>query len=244
MTYKPFTYLIGWSKHNKWYYGSRTSKNCHPDDLWETYFTSSKYVKQFREEHGEPDVIEIRKIFDCKEKCIKWESKFLGKIDAVNSNYWLNKHIPGQKFIGTSFSEQRKHEYSIKFSGKNNPRFGVILTEDIKNKIKVANLGKKHSEDSKQKMSISRKGRKAWNKGIPHTEETKQKMKGRQNRLGKNLSEESKLLISEKAKERFKDKTNHPRYGKISGFSGKAHSPETILKMKLAATKRKEVSCQ
>lgn len=39
--YTPYTYLIGWSKHNIWYYGKRTAKNCHPNDFWVTYFTSS-----------------------------------------------------------------------------------------------------------------------------------------------------------------------------------------------------------
>lgn len=43
-----YTYLIGWSNHNKWYYGRRTAKNCHPNEFWKTYFTSSKYVKEFR----------------------------------------------------------------------------------------------------------------------------------------------------------------------------------------------------
>jgi len=38
----PYTYLIGWSNLNTWYYGRRTSKNCHPSDLWQKYFTSSK----------------------------------------------------------------------------------------------------------------------------------------------------------------------------------------------------------
>lgn len=53
----PYTYLIGWSNQNKWYYGVRTAKNCHPGDLWTTYFTSSKYVKQFITQYGEPDII-------------------------------------------------------------------------------------------------------------------------------------------------------------------------------------------
>lgn len=38
------------------------------------------------------------------------------------------------------------------------------------------NLGRKATDETKAKMSESRKGRKAWNKGIPHTEEAKKKM--------------------------------------------------------------------
>lgn len=238
MTYKPFTYLIGWPKLDTWYYGSKTSKNCQPSDLWRTYFTSSKYVKKFREEHGEPDVVEVRKIFNCKEETLIWESRVLKKLNVQNSDNWLNKHVPGEKFIGLPFSDKRKKEYSLKFSGKNNPRFGVILTDQIKFKIKESSKGRVHSEESKQKMSFSRKGKKTWNKGIPHTEESKQKMKGRKNRVGKNHTEESKQKISEKAKERYKDKTNHPRFGKPGAFSGRTHKPETIQKMKFAAINR------
>lgn len=87
----PYTYLIGWSKLNKWYYGRRTKVNCHPDDFWKKYFTSSKYVKNFRKEHGEPDVIQIRKIFNNINDCVLWEEKFLNKINAKCNDNWLNK---------------------------------------------------------------------------------------------------------------------------------------------------------
>lgn len=33
----PYTYLIGWSKHNKFYYGVRYAKNSNPKELWITY---------------------------------------------------------------------------------------------------------------------------------------------------------------------------------------------------------------
>ena len=41
----PFTYLIKHIPTNRYYYGSRYGKECHPKDLWTTYFTSSKKVK-------------------------------------------------------------------------------------------------------------------------------------------------------------------------------------------------------
>ena len=66
----PFTYLIGWTSHNLWYYGVRFAKGCNPRDLWTTYFTSSEKVKQTRQELGEPDVIEVRKIFQTDILCL------------------------------------------------------------------------------------------------------------------------------------------------------------------------------
>ncbi len=71
--YTPFTYLIGWKEHNKWYYGVRYVRNCHPDDLWTSYFTSSKLVKKMRKEFGDPDVIEVRQTFPTDTLAREWE---------------------------------------------------------------------------------------------------------------------------------------------------------------------------
>ncbi len=90
--YIPFTYLIGWSQYNTFYYGRRTAKNCQPENLWSSYFTSSKYVKEFREEFGEPDIIQIRKTFPNNPKaCAIWESTVLKRIDAQHNQKFLNK---------------------------------------------------------------------------------------------------------------------------------------------------------
>ena len=86
-----YTYLIGWSHCNKWYYGVRYSKNSNPDELWKTYFTSSEYVTEFRELNGEPDVILIRKQFDDPQKARLWEHKVLKKMKVVDNKNWLNK---------------------------------------------------------------------------------------------------------------------------------------------------------
>jgi len=64
MKTNPYTYLIGWKTQNKWYYGVRFAKGCHPNDLWNLYKTSSKHVKKMIEENGNPDIIQIRKIFE------------------------------------------------------------------------------------------------------------------------------------------------------------------------------------
>jgi hypothetical protein len=86
-----YTYLIGWTQHQKWYYGVRYAKNAVPSDLWQTYFTSSKHVKRFRKDHSEPDVISIRKIFTNKDNAILWESKVLRRINAINKVEFINQ---------------------------------------------------------------------------------------------------------------------------------------------------------
>lgn len=86
-----YTYLIGWSKTNMYYYGVRYAKKCTPDDLWNTYFTSSKYVKKYFDEHGPPDIIEIRKTFDSSDKARSWEEKVIRKLNIVSRTDFLNK---------------------------------------------------------------------------------------------------------------------------------------------------------
>lgn len=89
---KPYTYLIGWPQLNTWYYGVRYCKGCRPSDLWTKYFTSSNRVKKFRVEHGEPDVIEIRKTFTDAESARLWEHKVLVRMGIKRDFRFLNSH--------------------------------------------------------------------------------------------------------------------------------------------------------
>tara|TARA_R110001606_G_C15174724_1_gene628604 strand:+ start:238 stop:762 length:525 start_codon:yes stop_codon:yes gene_type:complete len=96
----------------------------------------------------------------------------------------------------------------------------------------LANLGKKHSEESKKKMSIAKKGKK-------HSEETKKKMSLA--RKGKKLSEESKkkMSIAKKGKtysEEHKKKIGLAQKGNTN-WLGKKHSEETKKKIGLATKK-------
>ena len=93
--YKPYTYLIGWSSLNKFYYGVRYAKNCHPSDLWKEYFTSSKIVKKYRTLYGEPDIIEIRKTFSDMNSAIIWEQKVLKRVKVLILEKWLNANVAG-----------------------------------------------------------------------------------------------------------------------------------------------------
>lgn len=98
MNTTPYTYLIGWSNLNIYYYGRRTAVNCHPDDLWRTYFTSSPTVWDFVATHGQPDIVKIRKVFSKTTDCAEWENRFLRKINAAKNPMFLNKSNGDAKF--------------------------------------------------------------------------------------------------------------------------------------------------
>jgi hypothetical protein len=118
-----YTYLIGWSKHNKFYYGARWAKDCSPDDLWNTYFTSSKHVKAFCKEHGEPDIIQVRKVFSDTDKCKLHERKVLEKLDVLNNDKWLNKNINGM-FLPTGPQTESHIQNRIESFKRNGKRKG------------------------------------------------------------------------------------------------------------------------
>jgi hypothetical protein len=90
--HNPYTYLIGWSQLNKFYYGVRFAKGCRPDDLWNSYFTSSKHVEKLRHEVGEPDIIQVRKTFADGEAALSWEHKVLQRMCVVKDERFLNRY--------------------------------------------------------------------------------------------------------------------------------------------------------
>jgi hypothetical protein len=97
-----YTYLVGWSTLDRWYYGCQYGKNANPDNLWVTYFTSSKVVKDCRLKYGEPDVIKIRKVFSDCNKCREWESRVLKRLRAAGRLNWLNKQSGSGVYINTT----------------------------------------------------------------------------------------------------------------------------------------------
>lgn len=103
--------------------------------------------------------------------------------------------------------------YNLRVAGDSNagikhpPEFGRAISERMRGKP-PPNLGHKHSEETKQRMSAMRKGH-SWNIGFQMPEEAKRKisqtMKGRPSHLkGKTLSEETRRKMSESHRKRNK----------------------------------------
>lgn len=135
--YQPYVYIIRWTRVNKGYIGVRFAKNCCPSDLFVSYFTSSKTVKQLISEVGLPDQIKIFRYAD-KKTALRMEEKFQQRFRVLESDYWLNRAISGT-------------------------RFHVDMTEKHKKKISKANLGKPVDPETRKKLSLATEGK---NRGI------------------------------------------------------------------------------
>ena len=214
--YLPYTYLIGWKEYNKFYYGVRWAKNCHPSELCISYFTSSKIVHEFIKKNGNPDVVQIRKVFTNSEQARLWEHKVLKRIKAPYKDQWLNitdsisiryeehplknKHhteetklkiknaLTGKK--DSVKTRKKKSDISKNRTGNKNSMFG-------KTGINNPNYGSKRSEETKEKISKANKGKLLGIKRPDHSE----KMSGSGHPLyGVKVSDEVKEKISNSLK--------------------------------------------
>jgi hypothetical protein len=155
--YIPFTYIIGWSEHKKFYYGAKYAQGCNPKDLWESYFTSSEYVKEFREKNGEPDIIKIHRTFSDKESCVLFESEYLTKIDAKNKIIFLNQSNGNGKSFSkktvTNKEKEKRKKTNLKKYGVEN----VFQDKTIKEKSKQTMLEKYESDHPSKCLIIKEK---------------------------------------------------------------------------------------
>lgn len=151
----PYTYLIGWKSLNRWYYGKRIGKNCHPDELWKTYFTSSRYVKEFREAHGDPNVIEVRKIFKSETDCSRWEARVLRRKNAKYNPIFLNRNNSSSTIGIAGYVTVRNLIGDTLSVSIDDPRF---LSGELVG-IRTGSSGWKHSEEAKDKIRNSKLGK-------------------------------------------------------------------------------------
>jgi hypothetical protein len=175
---KPYTYLIKHRPTGKVYYGYRSANRVEPaEDLWKHYFTSSLGVQQLIEETGADSFdVEIRRIFETKEQASAWETRVLRRCRVLEDDRWLNQNIAGY----------------------------IVPTQESRKKISEAHKDKPKSEEHKQNLSKSQKGRPKVNSKnqTPEYRELMSKLKsGAGNgRYGKEVSEETRRRISEAKK--------------------------------------------
>jgi len=192
--YSPFTYCITFKPTGQRYYGVRTRKNCHPGELWTTYFTSSKRVRRLIEEFGTSAFdFEIRQTFSNKADAIAWEHRVLTKLDVVNSTKWLNENVGGKRFITMGpLSEEHKLAVSKAMKGKKRKPYQKHTTHNGNKGKPAHNKGKPMSEEQKALLSKIRSGTKS-------SEETKAKISA--GLMGRVQSHETRAKMALKRKE-------------------------------------------
>lgn len=196
MTYDAYTYIIK-CPNGKSYYGYRSANKVSPeDDLWKVYFTSSKRIKELREQYDDAEfVASVDKTFKAAEEAHEYETKFLTENDCVHSDDWLNEHCfpVFADNTGSKRTEKTKKKMSESQMGRKH-------TEESKKKISEAKKGVKLSDEHRKSIGESKKGENNPNFGKKRTEETKKKMS--EAKKGKKLTEKTKKKLSEAMKGR------------------------------------------
>lgn len=163
-TYQPYTYYIAWTSLDRHYYGSRSAKGCNPTDFWVTYFTSSRQVKAFRKLNGDPDVIEIRKLFETGEAAINWERCVLTRLKVRTNRRWLNiaQGTPSRQGMPHSFETiQKMKKPKPDGFGEKIREFQktYVKTQEHRKNLSLSQIGKKLKEESVAKRSKTYKER-------------------------------------------------------------------------------------
>lgn len=137
----PYTYLVGWSYLNLWYYGFRGAKNCEPFELMVTYYTSSNRVHQLIAEHGLPDVKQIRRVFNTSEGAYLWESRVLRKMNVSCKKEWINAH---ENYPCSPFGSIHYKNMLLKLRGVSNanqlPEVKQVVSQKLKGRMAAYNV--------------------------------------------------------------------------------------------------------
>jgi hypothetical protein len=153
-------YVYMWKEiaTDKWYIGSRTRKNCHPDD---GYICSSKTVKPMIK--ANPDGWKRKILFVGDPfKALEIESFVLTTMRAKECGDSYNLHNQDMKWtrLGTVDTEEVRLKKSKARAGSNNPSFG-------KRGELSPNWGRKNPMklETRAKLSVTLQGKSGWNKG-------------------------------------------------------------------------------
>jgi ABC-type multidrug transport system ATPase subunit len=150
-----YTYYVKFQKDGTTlrYYGVRYAANAEPSDLGDSYFTSSKTVKDLIEEHGLGCFdFQVRREFDDAESAVAWEQKVLKRLRVLQRKDWINQSI------GTTHRavEPRSPDHARKIGLAHK---GKVVSEETRKKLSQNFKGKKHKPETLEKMSQQRKGR-------------------------------------------------------------------------------------
>lgn len=119
-----------------------------------------------------------------------WLSSEFRDNQFTNNSFFKDKHGSNHPFYGRHHSDESKKKMSESHSGENHPNYGKHLSEDVKEKIRESNKGKIRSEETRKRISESKKGMFTGSKNPFYD---------------KHHSDETRALLSAAAKDQFKE---------------------------------------
>lgn len=179
-----FIYITTNLINHKQYIGQKTIKNDSTDD---TYLGSGKLIRQAISKYGRENFVrEILDYAQSQEELDFLEEYYIELNQATKSPFFYNIAQGGRggnKFAGWTEEERIKFslECSIRTRGENNPRYGVKLTDEQRQRLSEIHSNPKlkqryQTEEFRQKISEVTKGEKNGMYGKKHSEESKRKM--------------------------------------------------------------------
>ena len=130
-------------------------------------------IQKYGWDNFKHEVLLTRETYDyaCQaEKCLIRHYK------TRNPAYGYNLTAGGDGIFGYKCTEEELKQRSARNSGPNNPFYGRAHTEEAKIKIGIASSNRTHTEESKRKMSINTSGERHPLYGKYRSDETKKKI--------------------------------------------------------------------
>ena len=147
----PYTYRLKFKPTGQSYYGVRWKRGCHPDDLFKSYFSSSKEIKRLIYLYGVTSFdVEVRRVFESKQEACNWEHRVLKRLKVSSNPNWINRRNNAAKDL------RERDETSWIYDPHSLKETYVNLSE-IDKMIKLGYvLGR--SPKMKEKLSASKQG--------------------------------------------------------------------------------------
>ena len=258
-----YVYVVGWTHLQTYYLGCRYAAHAQTRDLWTRYFTSSDYVRQFREAHGEPDIREVLFIGD-RHEVLSLERECIRQYGLVDDPRWLNRANgtnPGKGRVWHhSEEDRRKKSEAMKalwadsaFREKRHigPRPPVsqatraaireararqVFSEETRAKLSAAGKRREVSDETRAKLSAASAG-KVWSD--EQRAQHSRRMKG--NGLGRRKDEHhaAKISAALQGKPKSADHAAKLSASLLGKMKGVPKSEQTKARMREAAARRK-----